>query len=141
MVLAKDLNSRSIVEAFKRGDFYATCGVLLNEVAFDGRTFNVDVKTEPGVSYKVQFIGTRKNAPTEGKPTDDPAARPTPAPTMQYGAAIGEVFLETSQNPAVYSITGDEMYIRAKIVSDKKQPNPHAEGDVETAWTQPVVID
>ena len=31
------------------------------------------------------------------------------------------------------------MYVRAKVTSSKPHPNPYAEGDVEVAWTQPVV--
>jgi hypothetical protein len=31
------------------------------------------------------------------------------------------------------------MYVRTKIVSTRACRNPYARGDVETAWTQPVV--
>ena len=38
-----------------------------------------------------------------------------------------------------YTLTGKEMYVRAKVTSSKPHPNPYAKGDVEVAWTQPVV--
>ena len=60
--------------------------------------------------------------------------------TRVYSNKIGKVFSETTDNPAVFYFTGTEMYVRGKIISDKLQGNPFAEGDLETAWTQPVLI-
>ena len=51
----------------------------------------------------------------------------------------GIVLLETKDNPAVYEFRGNELYVRAKVLSSKPHPNPHAAGDKETAWLQPVV--
>ena len=36
-------------------------------------------------------------------------------------------------------MTGDELYVRARVTSSRKHPNPFAEGDMEMAWVQPVV--
>lgn len=33
---------------------------------------------------------------------------------------------------------GDEIYVRARIVSTKPAPNPSYDGEVQMAWTQPV---
>ena len=52
----------------------------------------------------------------------------------------GEVLLETTDNPAVYTYRGNELYVRAVIVSSRDHPNPYAEGDKETAWTQPIQV-
>ena len=57
-----------------------------------------------------------------------------------YSRDIGQILFETDENPAVYKFTGDELYVRAKIISDRKHPNPFAEGDLETAWIQPVTV-
>ena len=38
---------------------------------------------------------------------------------------------------AEYRLSGDEMYVRAKVISSKLKENPYREGEVETAWTQP----
>jgi len=46
----------------------------------------------------------------------------------------------TNDNPAIYKFKGDELYIRAKIISSRKHPNPYAEGDFEMAWTQPILL-
>jgi hypothetical protein len=36
-----------------------------------------------------------------------------------------------------YSFRGDELYVRARVVSSKKHPNPSEIDDLESAWTQP----
>jgi hypothetical protein len=36
-------------------------------------------------------------------------------------------------------LTGKELYVRAKIISTKAHPNPYQKGDVEVAWTQPLI--
>ena len=48
--------------------------------------------------------------------------------------------LATSQDlrPS-YRMTGDELYVRARVISSRLHPNPFAEGDLETAWVQPVL--
>ena len=38
-----------------------------------------------------------------------------------------------------YRLTGKELYVRAKVTSTKQHPNPFQKGDVEVAWTQPMV--
>ena len=54
------------------------------------------------------------------------------------GSQIGVVLAETTDNPASYTLTGDEIYVRAKVLSSRLHPNPYAKGDFETAWLQPV---
>jgi hypothetical protein len=51
---------------------------------------------------------------------------------------IGRVLAETSGQSAVYQMTGRELYVRAKVISTAKHPNPYKEGDVEVAWIQPM---
>ena len=36
-------------------------------------------------------------------------------------------------------MTGDELYVRARVISSRLHPNPFAEGDLETAWVQLVL--
>jgi len=40
---------------------------------------------------------------------------------------------------ASYALQGDELYLRAKVVSSKLKNNPYAASERETAWTQPLV--
>ncbi len=36
-------------------------------------------------------------------------------------------------------MTGDDMYVRSKVISDRKKDNPYFPGGVEQAWVQPYV--
>ena len=37
--------------------------------------------------------------------------------------------------------TDDELYVRAKVISSRTKENPYRAGEVEVAWTQPVVLN
>lgn len=54
---------------------------------------------------------------------------------------MGQVLKTVTGNAARYEVTGDEIYVRARITSSQRHGNPFAEGDVEMAWTQPLVVD
>ena len=118
MVRADTLTPDAIVNAMHAGDFYATSGVIIDDEQIDEDVFTVRIAAEPGVTYTTRFIGARR--------------------TDEGVGPVGEVLFETSDNPAVYPFAGDEVYVRAKVVSSKPHPNPYREGDVETAWLQPV---
>ena len=38
-----------------------------------------------------------------------------------------------------YHFQGDELYVRAKVLSTRLKANPYREGEYESAWVQPVV--
>lgn len=118
MVRAHSLDPEVIVEAMRDGNFYASTGVTLRDVESDVRGLTVAIETEPGLEYTTEFIGTRRGS-------DE----------------IGAVLARTSENPAHYEFSGDELYVRARVVSSRLHPNPFAEGDRETAWVQPVQPD
>ncbi len=59
--------------------------------------------------------------------------------TRRYSDEIGAVLAEVKGNEAVYKLKGDEIYVRAKVVSSRLKENPYAEGDFETAWVQPLM--
>jgi hypothetical protein len=86
-------------------------------VRHDRRSYRVRIAAEDGITYTTLFIGTRRGA----------------------GAPVGEVLLETTRNPAVYRFQGDERYVRVKVVSSRPEPDPAVPGDLQRAWTQPVV--
>jgi hypothetical protein len=49
------------------------------------------------------------------------------------------VVAESDELEPMYRFTGKELYVRAKVTSTRLHPNPFKKGDVEAAWTQPVV--
>lgn len=119
MVLSESLEPGSLVEAMERGDFYSSTGVTLDEIDFDGETLSVEVESEAGVDYTIQFFGTKNSAPD----------------------ASGVLLKEARSGKASYTLESDDMYVRAKIISSKPKENPYQIGDTEVAWTQPVLRD
>ena len=139
MVKAQTLNANNIIASLEEGNFYSTTGVILENVQIDDRALTIHIKEEVNTVYRTQFIGTPKQFDTSSKPVLNSMGEPAHI-TRVYSNEIGQVFSETTDNPAIFPFTGAEMYVRAKIISDQLQDNPFAEGDLETAWTQPVLI-
>ena len=138
MVKSRHLTAEGIVKGINAGDFYATTGVVFDEMARDSDTLKLSIHTEPGVTYKTQFIATLKGTPLDAKPLLDKDGKELPV-TMDYSQEIGKVVVELTDAKPSYKLTGKEMYVRAKVTSSKPHANPYAKGDVEVAWTQPVV--
>lgn len=136
MVLADKLEADAIIKAFMNGDFYASAGVLLKSISWNEKEYLVEIDAKSGVDYKTIFYGTRRGADLSSRPVLDEAGTEIPSTPRQYSEALGEVLAETQANPAVYSFTGDERYVRAKVISSELKPDPFKEGDLEMAWTQ-----
>ncbi len=137
MVRAKRLTPNTITEAMKRGDFYISTGVTLKDVKMEGRTLSLAVDEEEGVNYTIQFIGTKKGVNLVGKPrtsSDDVYT------SMKYSNEIGIVLKEVEGTTASYTANGDELYVRAKIMSDKPKENPIETEKFEMAYSQPLVV-
>jgi hypothetical protein len=141
MVRARHLTAESIIAAMEAGDFYASSGVTLADVKRGGKTLAVEIKAEPGVTYTTQFIGTRRGYdPTSqiiAPPANEPARKTLPH--RRYSKDVGAILAEVSGSSAAYTLKGDELYVRAKIISSKPKPNASVAGEVEMAWTQPLV--
>lgn len=88
MVRAEQLSSDAILEALERGEFYASTGVEISEIAVTSKRIIVTVNQQPATTYRVQFIG--KN---------------------------GRVLKERSSNRASYRIRGKERYVRVKVIA------------------------
>lgn len=138
MVRAASLTPAAIVEAMEQGDFYASTGVRLKDIQRGPKTLRIEMEAEPGVAFTTQFIGTRKGCDLKGEPMLDDKGKPLRV-TQRYSKDIGVVLAEVKGNVAEYTLKGDEIYVRAKVVSSKAKANPYAEGDLETAWVQPLV--
>jgi hypothetical protein len=140
MVLAPELKPELITASLDAGLFYSTSGVLLDSVSANRESYEVAVAAVPGVEYTVQFIGTRRGFDRTVTPRIDTAGNPLPDKSHDFGDDIGVVLSETKANPARYEVQGDELYVRAKIISNREKENPFAAGDLETAWTQPMIL-
>lgn len=139
VVRAEELTPEAIIQAMEAGDFYASNGVRLKDIRRTRQNLTVVIDAEPGVAYTTQFIGTRLGYDPASKPFLDENGEPVRV-TWQYDASIGEVLAEVQGVRATYRYNGDEIYVRAKILSTKLMPNPSEDGEVELAWTQPVLV-
>ena len=87
MVRASRLESRALLDAMERGDFYASNGVTLRNYEATRERITVDVLVAGTSKYRIQFIG-----------------------------AGGRVLSEVAGPVAGYDIKGNEGYVRARVL-------------------------
>jgi len=100
-IRAPRLEARALLDALERGDFYASTGVVLEDVVATSAALTVRVKTDGTSKYRIRFIGRG-----------------------------GRVLLEATEPTVTYTFTGDEGYVRAKVL----------ESNGRSAWVQPVQV-
>jgi hypothetical protein len=140
MVRARALTPDALIAAMEQGDFYGSSGVTLEEIVRADASLSLRIAAEEGVEYKTAFIGTRKGYDRSAQlvPASEGGA---PAPIrFRYSDEIGRVLAEVEGPSPSYTFQGDELYVRAKVVSTKLKANPYREGEREAAWVQPVVL-
>ena len=113
MVRTDELTPAKLIEAMERGDFYSSTGVTLSTWSTEDQNIQIEVEAEPGVEYRIQFIGVKK------------------------GDKKSTVLEEITGTKASYPLK-EVYFVRAKVISNRLQENPYIPGDFETAWTQPV---
>lgn len=86
-VRAAQLESRALLEAMERGDFYASTGVELADVRATSTALTVEIRPRGDFKYRMFFIGRG-----------------------------GRVLQESVDLTATYTIRGDEGYVRAKVI-------------------------
>jgi hypothetical protein len=138
VVRAPALTTTNIVAAMEAGEFYASSGVRLKEVRRTGDRYEIEIEPEEGVTFTTQFIGTRKGFDPTSAPVLDAKGKALPV-TRRYSQGIGAVLAEINGASPRYLLKGDEIYVRARIISSKLKVNPYARGEFERAWTQPLV--
>ena len=87
MVRAPRLDARALLEAMERGDFYASTGVVLDDVRATAHDLRIAVKVDGASKYRIQFIGKG-----------------------------GKLLNEVADATATYTFTGGEGYVRAKVI-------------------------
>lgn len=115
MVKAKSLDPESLIEAMEIGDFYASTGVILKSLTQTNGNLEIEIAPQAGVSYTTHFIGVKR------------------------GEHSAEILKSIDGTTASFDLTEDLLFVRARVVSDKRKDNPFQEGDFEMAWTQPVI--
>ena len=137
MVQAEALNPDAILKAMDEGSFYASSGVTLSDVAYDGESYRVVVEPEEGVSYTIEFYGTDADHDPAPVAVKDPETGELI--TYRYSDDVGRLLQRTTGIEGSFAVTPDLLYVRARVVSDKVMDNPVVKGEQEKAWTQPVL--
>ena len=137
-VRAKRLTPEYIIDAMEQGDFYATSGVQLRDVQRKDNQLSIEMEPEAGVTYTTRFIGTLSTTDLTGTPVLDKDGNVLPV-THRYSADIGKVFKEVQGTKAEYKLQGNELYVRAVVVSSRVKADPYLAGEHETAWVQPLI--
>lgn len=112
MVRADDLHTGSILTALRTGQFYASSGVMLDEVVADRTGLALEIAPREGARFQTAFVGARRNGPP------------------------GEVLARVTGLSASYAFRGDELYVRARVESSLRHPADWRR--LQTAWIQPV---
>lgn len=140
-VRSQYLTPESIVGALEDGEFYASSGVSIQSIKQKDDSYQVKVDSEDGVQYKIKFIGTREGYDDSREYFTGENGQKLSNKTMNYSNDIGETLKEINGTNATYEFEGDELYVRAKIISSKNKENYFEEGEREKAWTQPVIVN
>ena len=101
MIYAKSNAHQDIKNAVRAGNFYASTGLWLKEFKFDGHTLSVRASAKDSYisQFHYRFIGHQ-----------------------------GKLLVETEGETGVYTLTGNERYIRVEVLSEHGA----------MLWTQPV---
>jgi len=139
MVKSKDLTPESLLDALDKGDFYASTGVTINKIEFNGKTLKLEIKPQPKVDYLTEFIGTLNGFDTSSKPALDSLGNPIHNTTRIYSDRVGEVLKSSNDLKPAYTFSGNELYVRARITSTASQVDPITGRILEKqkAWVQP----
>ncbi len=137
VVLARELSPAAIIAAMNEGAFYASTGVMLERFATS--PLGIEVQVTPGkeIDYTIDFIGTRTGYDSSSEPVLNRNRKPIET-TRRYSNDVGRVLATVSGTRAQYVFDDDDLYVRARITSTKKHPNPSSPGEYERAWCQPV---
>jgi len=144
MVRAARLTPDLVIAAMCAGDFYASTGVSLDELAFDPAEgcLRVSAKAEPGVTFRIEFITTRRGFDTKVSETNSPSSGSDSVRKIPvYSDEIGRIALTVQGTSGVYRMSVDDLYVRARVMSDKSRGVVHGPSQVfQTAWTQPYTV-
>lgn len=87
MVRAAKLTAEALLAAMERGDFYASTGVVIDDIVLAPRSLTVKMRNSGKTKYTTHFIGRG-----------------------------GRALATAVSNPATYTFRGDEGYVRARVV-------------------------
>ena len=138
MVLTNKLDPDALVESLEAGQFYSSSGVTLESVTTHDGQMKVVAAPAEGVTYRIDFIGTRRSFNDQSSPASDDPIKADDL-TRKYSDEIGMVLKSVDGPTAEYKFDGSELYVRAVVTSSRLHPNPSEAGEFERAWVQPII--
>ena len=115
MVEATHLSAESIIKAMESGGFYASTGVKIKSIEIGQTFYRIEIEPEGETSFITQIIGTiKKDIPTL---EDFDSRKGTP----KNDSLIGRDLAVKQGVKVQYDFNGDELYVRAKVISSKKE--------------------
>ena len=91
MVNTPHLTAENIILALEAGDFYASTGVTLSKIRRQAGVISIQIEPEPGVTYRTEFIGTRKDFDQTNRPIRAASGEKLRI-THRYSDDVGTVF-------------------------------------------------
>jgi hypothetical protein len=142
MVRSDSLSADAILDAIDKGDFYASTGVKLKDISFNGKNLKVEIDPEEGETYVTEYIGTKERFDPAARPALDSLGVAIENTTMIYSEEIGQVLHRSDKAKSSFRFTGDELYVRVRITSsaDHVDPNSGRVLGKQKAWVQPVTL-
>jgi hypothetical protein len=116
MVQAEKLDASSLILALEAGKFYASTGIELKALSFENNEIRIEIDEEKDINYTIDYIGVKK------------------------GEDDSKLIKSIKEGSATFEVTGEYLFVRARITSNKQKQNPFQDGDLEMAWTQPVSV-
>ncbi|PHQ36564.1 hypothetical protein [Rhodopirellula bahusiensis] len=110
VVLSQYLTPEHLIRAMKKGDFYASSGVMLDDVTLEEstRTPSIKINDEDGAKYRTNFIATLLHEESNAEDL----------------SRIGKVVGSVEGPQASYTMTENELYVRAVITSTSDHHAP-----------------
>jgi hypothetical protein len=68
MVRSRFLTPEHLIDALRNGDFYSSTGVSVESIETSDESLSIRIRPEDGVTYRTQFIGTRKGYAPSSEP-------------------------------------------------------------------------
>ncbi len=137
MVKSRYLTPEHLIKAMKKGDFYASSGVSLNDITYDAKAkkLSLQIDANKGVTYTTTFIGTTTDFDKKTTPQKDKKGKLL---SPKYSADVGRTLATVKGVTPSYTFKGNELYVRAVVTSNEDHPNPSFKNQKPQAWTQPV---
>ena len=143
MVNCQDtLTPENINQSLADGDFYSSCGVLLEDVVFDSESNTLSIKVAPenNANYRIDFITTTRDFDRTIEYADYPVKyekRNRRRPLIPD--SIGRVAKSVNGTSGSYTLSDNDLYVRAVVYSDVPTAMQNAfYPKKQCAWVQPV---